>query len=179
MKGIGFTNARAFVIEKFGAVTYDVVLEQVSASDRMDIEAVVPVGWYDVYLFGRLLHTIDRICGDGDLKLLKSVGAFEAEHDFNRAVRMLLRVTSPEYVFKTHKRLWSHFQKTGEWTIESQPMGMKGILTDWAVDLALCTELSGYLARLLEFTGGRNVAVEHPVCRARDGENCTFKFRWT
>lgn len=179
MKGIGFVNARNFVVEQVGLPAWARVLAALHESDRAEVESAVAVGWYDTYLFARLLRTIDTECGKGDLTLLTKLGGYEAERDFNRALRVLLRVVAPQYVFTTHQRLWSHFQNTGSWTIEAKHNCVIGTLRGWAVDRVLCVELSGYLSRLLEFTGGTNVTVEHARCRARRSEQCVFQFRWT
>jgi predicted hydrocarbon binding protein len=56
--------------------------------------------------------------------------------------------------------------------------GTRGVLSGWAVDEALCVELTGYLRRFLAFTGGKQVSVEHVECCARRGEHCVFEFRY-
>ena len=139
---------------------------------------MVPVGWYDTDLFARLLRKIDLTFGSGNLRLLDQVGRYEAQQDFNRVLRLLIRVITPMQIFKAQRRLWTHFQDSGSWTVTSTPKGMQGTLSDWAVDEALCVELGGYLVRLVEFTGGKNARVTHTECRARGAANCVFDFRW-
>ncbi len=179
MKGIGFVNVRQYVLKVFGAGHWERVLTKLDVSDRAVVASVVALGWYDVQLFARLLRTVDVVCGYGDLGALKAVGRFEAEQDFNRAVRMLLRVVSPASIFTGHARLWTHFQDSGKWTIEKRQLSMACTLSGWAKDSALCTELSGYLERMVEFTGGQNVHVSHNSCRATGATDCVFVFRWT
>jgi hypothetical protein len=178
MKGISFSNVRAFVIEQHGDAAWTKMVSTMSQHDQSELGAVVPVGWYETQLFARLLRKVDVTFGGGNLRLLERVGRFEAEQDFNRVLRLLLRVMTPTQVFKAERRIWSHFQDSGSWTVKSLPKGMLGVLSDWAVDEALCVELVGYLVRLLEFTGGKNVRVTHAECRAREAANCVFEFRW-
>lgn len=179
MKGIGFVNVRQYVITVYGQETWERVLTKLDTKDRAELSSVVALGWYDVYMFARLLRAIAAICGHGDLGVLKAVGRFEAEQDFNRAVRMLIRVVTPGSIFSGHARLWSHFQESGKWTIEKRQLSMVGKLEGWAKDQALCTELSGYLERIVEFTGGQNVHVSHSSCRSTGADDCIFTFRWT
>src|ERR1043165_6427188 len=115
MKGIGFDNARRYVLERHGEDTWSRVLEQLGPEDRTQIEAAVPVGWYDVYLYARVLRAVDARCGAGDLRLLSLVGAFGAERDWNRTLRLLLRVLNPEAIVNAQRRLWSHFHDAGSW----------------------------------------------------------------
>ena len=178
MKGIGFSNVRAFVLEYHGEEAWRQMLSTMSKDDQTELGAAVPVGWYETDLFARLLRKVDATFGTGNMRLLDQVGRFEAEQDFNRVLRLLMRVITPTQIFKAERRLWTHFQDSGEWTVNPLPKGMQGILSDWAVDEALCVELSGYLVRLVEFTGGKNVRVMHSECRARQAESCVFEFRW-
>jgi hypothetical protein len=179
MKGIGFDNVRAFVKGSYGDRSWAQLLDAMSPSDRATLHSVIAVGWYEVKLFARLLRKLDQTFGKGDSSLLHAVGAYEAEQDFGRALRLLLRVVAPSQVFRAERRLWRHFQDSGEWVFSAIDGGMRGVLTGWEVDEALCVELSGYLVRLVEFTGGTNVTVDHVECRDRRHAACIFDFRWT
>lgn len=178
MKGIGFVNVRTFVRNTQGERKWMQLISEMPADDRSALQSVIAVGWYDVNLFARLLRAIDATFGTGDLSLLRGVGAFEAEQDFGRAVRLLMRVVAPSQVFSAERRLWRHFQDSGEWQFSAVNGGVRGVLDGWAVDEALCVELSGYLVRLVEFTGGKNVTVDHSECRARGCNHCVFQFHW-
>lgn len=178
MKGIGFANVHHYVLTKHGQSAWQKVLESLAAPDRREVESSVAVGWYSTQLFGRLLRAVDRICGDGDLRILRDVGAFEADLDTHRSLRFLIRILHPSAIFTAERRLWSHFHDSGQWTFKSIPKGMDGRLDGWAVDLALCTELSGYLVRMVEFTGGKQVTVDHPECRGTGAASCLYQFRW-
>lgn len=179
MKGIGFVNVRQYVLDRHGPAQWDKTLARLDEKDRTEVNGVVAVGWYDTYLFARVLYAVDAVCGRGDLGILKDVGRYEAEHDYNRALRMLLRVLSPSSIFTGHARLWGHFQDSGRWEFKSKAFSTAGTLRGWATDAALCVELSGYLERMVEFTGGKNVTVTHAKCRATGAEECVFDFRWT
>jgi hypothetical protein len=178
MKGIGVANVQSYVQTKHSAAKWAEVLAQLTEEDEGIVASAVAVGWYDVLLFARLLRVVDKVCGRGDLQLLDKVGKFEAEQDLNRVLRVFLRVLSPLQIFSVQGRLWSHFQDSGKWESHRVPNGVDGTLTGWAVDEALCQELSGYLIRLMELTGGKDVRVLHGSCRARGSDKCIFQYRW-
>jgi hypothetical protein len=154
------------------------VLAKLEKEDAPIVASAVAVGWYDVMLFARLLRVVDEVCGRGDLHLMDEMGKFEAEQDLNRVLRIFLRVLSPLQIFRVEGRLWRHFQDTGSWEIQRVPNGVDATLTGWAVDQALCQELAGYLIRLMEFAGGKDVRVLHASCRATGADNCVFQYRW-
>lgn len=179
MKGIGFANVRNYVRERHGDSAWQRVLNSLPLAHREEVNAALAVGWYDVAHFAELLRAVDQVCGQGDLGLLREVGAAEAEQDLNRVLRIFLRVLTPSQIFKVEGRLWSHFQNSGTWVSSKVPGGVDARLTGWAVDAALCEELAGYLVRLVEFTGGKSVAVHHQTCRAKGHEHCVFEYRFS
>jgi predicted hydrocarbon binding protein len=178
MKGIGFANVHAYVQNKHSEAKWAQVLATLPKEDGRIVGSAVAVGWYDVGLFGRLLRAVDKVCGRGDLQLMEEIGRFEAEQDLNRVLRVFIRVLSPLQIFRVEGRLWSHFQDSGKWESRRVPNGVDATLTGWAVDGALCAELAGYLVRLVEFTGGKDVRVLHATCRAKGHDSCVFQYRW-
>jgi hypothetical protein len=178
MKGISFDNAQRFVLDRFGEEPWLRVLERVGPDDRLELEGMVSVGWYDVYMYARMIRAIDACCGQGDLRLLPQLGAFAAERDFNRTLRLLLRALNPEAIVHAQRRLWSHFHGAGSWDASVVPTGLRGVLKDWASEPALCQQLVGYLTRLVEFTGGKNVNVLHPECRGEGRPACVFDVQY-
>jgi hypothetical protein len=178
LKGIGFINSRHFVESKFGSNKWQEVLGSLSRDDADIVRGASAVGWYDAYVFGRLLRAIDTICGKGDLSLMKEIGAYEAEQDFNRVTRTLMRVVEPMSIFKMAKRLWSHFQSSGDFNVTATEGGADVTLDNWVVDEAQCREVLAYVVRLVEFTGGKSVSATHSECRGRGGARCVFQIRW-
>jgi hypothetical protein len=54
-----------------------------------------------------------------------------------------------------------------------------GGIVDWGcVDRALCREMMGYMTRVLELVGAKEVRLSHPRCRADDEAECFFSLRW-
>lgn len=178
MKGIGFANITTYVRERHGEATWQRVLDAMQLSERREVEDSIAIGWYEVRCFAALLRAVDKVCGKGDLGLLKEVGAAEADQDLNRVLRLLLRVLTPSQIFKMEARLWSHFQDSGTWHSVKVINGVDATLTGWEVDSALCEELAGYLGRLIEFTGGRDVRINHPRCRVKGHDTCLFELRF-
>jgi hypothetical protein len=178
MKGVGFTNIHNYVLFKHTPATWEQVLASMSPHDAETIRGAVAVGWYDVYLFGRLLRAVDSVCGHGDLSLMEKIGEYECEHDFNRVLRVFMRVLSPPTLMAAEARLWKHFQDSGDYRSETIPNGMITTLSGWAEDKALCRELGGYLQRLVSFAAAKPVRMSHPECRASGARACVYRFTW-
>lgn len=178
MKGIGFANVKSYVQNRQPKGSWESVLEALGADDGSEVDTSVAVGWYEVALFAKLLRTVDEVCGRGDLALMREIGAYEADQDMNRILRIFLRVLSPSHIFAAEAHLWRHFQDTGSWSWTKVPGGVDATLSGWVIDDALLDELAGYIARMLEFTGGRHVTVRYRVPSLEGVRGAAFEYRW-
>ncbi len=179
-KGVSFTNLRAFVEGRWGKPGWDALMERVRPHERQEIEAIVPVGWYSLALWARLIRELDELHGSGDLGLVVQLGRFEAERDITTIYRVMFRLMNPANVIVKTTEYWSKFHDTGHWEMKRvSDKELEGTLHDWGVvDHALCRELVGYLSRALELVGASGVIFEHPECRARGQTRCYFRARW-
>jgi predicted hydrocarbon binding protein len=178
-KGIGFTNVKSFTVGRFGEPGWTAVLEKLGPKDRDELQAVIPVGWYSLELYARLIRAVDQVHGRGDLGMMKELGRYEAEHDLTTIQRAFLRLFNPAFAVEKTGEYWKRFHDTGTWHVTRDPHGLSAVLDGWGVvDTALCREVVAYLTRFLELVGAKNVAVEHPKCRGRADPQCLFKARW-
>lgn len=178
-KGVGFTNVKKFTVGRFGDGGWTSVVASLSKDDREELQAIIPMGWYSLPLYARLIRALDTIHGAGDLALVKELGRFEAEQDLTTIHRVFLRFTNPAFIVEKTSDYWSRFHDTGTWNVTRADHGVSAVLDGWGVvDAALCREVVAYLTRVLELVGAKNVLVEHPKCRGRSDPQCLFKARW-
>jgi hypothetical protein len=179
-KGVSFTNLRAFVHGRWGKPGWLALMDRLTPQERSEIEAIVPVGWYPLELYARMIHELDDLHGAGDLGLIVQLGRFEAEHDITLIYRAMFRLMNPATVIVKTGEYWRKFHDTGRWEMKRiSDKEIEGTLHDWGVvDYALCRELVGYMARALELVGADSVIFEHPECRAKGHNRCHFRARW-
>jgi len=180
-KGVGFVNVRAFAEERFGgAPAWVAVREQLVSADRRELDAVLPIGWYSLALYARLIRAVDQVHGYGDLSLVVQLGRFEAERDLTTIQRLFLRLANPAFMLEKTGDYWRRFHDSGHWTIEREgDMRVRAFIDDWGVaDVALCRELVGYVSRLWELVGAKNPRMDHIRCRGRGDARCEFLGRW-
>lgn len=178
MKGIGFANVKSYVLNRQPSGMWQKVLDSLPPDEASEIDTSIAVGWYEVALFATLLRAVDEVCGNGDLGLMREIGAYEANQDMNRVLRIFLRVLAPSHIFTAEAHLWRHFQDAGAWSWTKVPGGVDATLSGWVIDDALLEELAGYLARMLEFTGGRHVTVRYRIPSLEGVKGCAFEYRW-
>jgi hypothetical protein len=179
-KGLNFANVRAFVEQRHGGEPgWQAVLDGLSPDDANQLCGVVAVGWYSLGLYARVIRVVDRVHGFADLHLVTELGRFEAERDLTTIHRMFLRLVSPVILLEKAAEYWHRHHDVGSWRIV-RPAAKEAIghLDGWAVDEALCLELTAYLERAFELAGARGLRFQHPACRARGDGRCTFTARW-
>lgn len=179
-KGVSYVHARMFVEHRFGADGWAAVLARLPLRDREEVESVIPVGWYDLGVYARLIRAVDEVHGTGDLALLSQVGRFQAERDFTTIQRMFFRLANPAFAVEKTADYWRRFHDSGTWNVQRvSDAEVTGELRDWGVvDRALCRELTAYMGRVLELVGAKHVIMEHTRCRALGDAQCSYRARW-
>jgi hypothetical protein len=178
-KGTGFLNIRSFVTDQFGAGSYGSVIQGMAPEDRAVLESLVPVGWYDLALYARLIRAVDERFGVGDLRLVHALGRFEAERDLTTVHQFFLRLMRPTLAIEQMNKYWRRFHDSGDWSTVWGARDVTSCLSGWGVvDAALCRELVGYLGRTLELLGARDVHMDHRKCRVRGDALCEFHGVW-
>lgn len=179
-KGVSFSHAKHFTQQRWGPAGWEAILEKMRPEDREELASVLPMGWYSLALYNRLIHALEDVHGKGDLAMIGELGRYEAEKDLTTIHRIMFRLLNPGTVIVKTTDYWRKFHDTGSWDMKRIGNSeLEGVLTGWGVvDRALCRELVGYLSRALELVGAQNVLVEHPECRARGYARCFFRARW-
>lgn len=178
-KGVGFKNVRSFALTRFGEQGYERVLASMNSDDRLALHAIIPMGWYDLELYARLIHALNALYGRGDLSLLDQLGRYEAEQDLTTIHRLFMKMANPGLILAKSMELWRRFHDTGEWHIERAGKSATGTLRGWGVvDAGMCTELNGYIQGIISVGSGKDVWVSHPTCRVKGAEACVFEGTW-
>lgn len=144
--------------------------------DRRVLDDVLAVGWYPLEPVIRFHRAVDQRFGTGDLSLVEEIGRHSAEWQLNAFHKLVLRFKKPSYIINKAGQLWSRYHQTGRWEVEERADGtVIGRLHDFAVaDECFCTRERGWFARAIELTGGRNVVVQEPRCRAFGAPFCEY-----
>ena len=180
IKGLSFVTLRKFVEQRFdGAEGWGRLMEKLSAEDRAVVASAAGNGWYDLALLARTLNALDHVFGTGDFAIIRQNGIFQAEHDLKLVFRMFFRMASPSFVITKTTEYWRRHHTAGVWEIERESsQRVRGRLTDWGVDAALCASLSAYMKRLIQLVGGKDVILQHPDCRVTGQPACVFTLQW-
>jgi hypothetical protein len=181
LKGSAYLSTLAFIDGQSGAATRERVLARLQSDDRALLSGMLlPIAWYPLAPFPRLLRAMEAELGRGDFALITERGRWAAVHDMTTVHKLLLKLVNTQWLVEKGMRLWPNFHSTGRW--EASPDGDHGaraVLTDLGVvDEAICATLKGWLLGLLGLTGAKNATTQHTTCRARGDTSCTWQMSW-
>lgn len=181
LKGASYLSTLAFIDQRFGASGRERVLAALSPEDRALVGGLMlPIGWYPLPPFPRLLRAMVDELGAGDLALSTERGTWAAIHDMKTTHKLLLKFASPGWVIEKGTSLWKNFHDTGRWdTAREGKSGAIATLRELGVaDEAMCATLAGWMIGLLTVAGCKSPRVIHPECRASGGAACVFHATW-
>src|SRR5262249_41683827 len=100
-------------------------------------------GWYDTRLLVDLSRQGDRVCGSGDLSLVRAAGRYCAFQDVNRFFKWLLRIAGPSSLFQRAASVFRSYHDSGIYVVEQAGPGRAAIrLEDWAAaDPVMCKRI--------------------------------------
>jgi predicted hydrocarbon binding protein len=176
-----FLSTFAFIEHRFGSSANAKVLACLGAADRALIgELMVPIGWYPLAPFARLLRAMDSALGAGDLALITERGEWTADRDMHTLRRAVLKLVTIPWIVSKGALLWPQFHDSGKWKVHQ--VNDRHAIAELAglavVDEAICASLTGWIRGLAKLTGTRRVDVKHSACRARGDAACAFDVRW-
>lgn len=181
LKGSMFLSTFAFIEHRFGSSANAKVLARLGEADRALIgQLMVPIGWYPLAPFGRLLRAMDAALGAGDLALISERGEWTADRDLHTLRRAVLKLVTIPWIVSKAALLWPQFHDSGKWKVSQIDThhAVAELAGLGVVDDAICASLSGWIRGLAKLSGTRHVDVRHTACRARGDAACAFDVRW-
>jgi predicted hydrocarbon binding protein len=182
LKGSMFLSTFAFIEDRFGPQARERVLRHLTAAERDVLSGLVlPITWYPLPLFGRLLRAMDAEVGRGDFALVAERGEWTATRDLKTLRRAVLKLVTIPWIITKGAGLWHQFHDTGRWEVrQSDPASAVAELHDLGyVDEAICASVRGWIIGLSKLSGARKVDVRHTTCRAHGDVACVFEVRWS
>jgi hypothetical protein len=140
--------------------------------------------WYPLDFYVQLNRGIDRVLGNGDLKVVWTLGRHSAEEALQGIYKVFLKVGSPEFVIKAASTIWKQYYDTGVMTLVKDPAAGGRKLFRLTVqgfqqnDESIWLAIGGWIERTLELSGGRKVKVEPVTKGLRPGVNFEFLCSW-
>jgi predicted hydrocarbon binding protein len=177
-----YVSTFAFIEHRFGADAKSAVLRRLGDADRELLGGIVlPITWYPLAPFGRLLRAMDGELGRGDFSLITERGQWTATRDLHTLRKAILKFVTIPWVISKGASLWPQFHDTGRW--EVRQMGSEHAVAELydlgVVDDAICASIRGWILGLAGLSAGdKKIEARHATCRAKGDVACVYEVRW-
>ncbi|QRO00350.1 TIGR02265 family protein [Archangium violaceum] len=158
------------------------VLQRLPAADRKVLEGVImPIGWYPLELNLRLDDAIAGALSPKErARAFVEMGRASAEENLQGPHHVFIRKGDPHFLLSHAPEIYRLYYAVGSRTYEKTGARSAVLRTVGAesVTEADCLTIIGWHQRAIEMSGGRDVRVDHPKCRARGNGYCEYLCSW-
>lgn len=181
VKGTSISGRRKFVVDRYGEAKLKTVLAQLKdkdAAQRLEI-GVLKSAWYPFDLFIELTEAIDRVLGNGDGRLYRTIAAHTAEDDLAGVYKVFFK-QNPAQLFEKASHLFSSYWGSGTLQVTKlkDTVFELEVLNFETPHWAHCETIVGWAERAIRLTGARNVRADHLECRGRGASRCRMQISW-
>jgi hypothetical protein len=176
-----YLSTFAFMDHRFGPAAKGAVMARLTPADREVLSGIVlPITWYPLPPFGRLLRVMDGELGKGDFSLVVERGEWTATRDLHTLRKAFLKLVTIPWIIQKGASLWPKFHDTGRWEVRhgDGDHAIAELHDLGVVDEAVCASIRGWIIGLAKLSGTRKVEVRQTTCRAKGDSACVFEVRW-
>ena len=132
-----------------------------------------------VHMLNRLTEEAAKAKGETLEEFAKRAGREGASDAVKGIYRFFALVMTPPALLGKAGQMWSSLYNRGELRVDDQTDNSARIrLTNFPTETAGCARLTGWIERMAELTGVKEVNVEQTQCFAKGGACCEWKLHW-
>ena len=133
-----------------------------------------------VHFLNRVTEEAARVKGE-DLETFARRAGREAASEAVRGIyRFFALVLTPPALLSKASQMWSSLYNRGEMRVDEQTeTGARIRIMNFPFEAAGCSRVTGWIERMAEMTGVKNIKVEQTQCFARGGSCCEWRLSWS
>jgi hypothetical protein len=133
-----------------------------------------------VHMLNRLTEESARVLGEPVELFGRRAGREGASDAVKGIYRFFALVLTPTALLSKASHMWSSLYNRGQLQVSAQTATSATIrLADFPSELAGCSRVTGWIERMAELTGAKNVSVQQTECAARGGKVCQWQLKWS
>jgi uncharacterized protein (TIGR02265 family) len=132
------------------------------------------------------VHMLNALCAEAAKAKQENLENFARRAGRNGAddavkgiYRFFAMVLTPAALLSKASRMWTALNNRGMMTVENQTdHGATIKLMDYPSEVAGCARISGWIERMAELTGVKNVQVQQTQCYSKGAPYCEWNLTW-
>jgi hypothetical protein len=183
-KGVNFTGAKKYIIDKYGTETWGRIVQSLSNDAKAVWGGVLLVSSaYPFTAFKEMMSALTDELKSAKESEIAEIYEFIADQSLNKIHRIFFQLANPSFAIKNYPRLWRMFFNAGTVEVTAAEKGhailkflLPEIFNDWLPPACL-----GYSRKAVEMAGGRNLVMRRSSAGtvSDDVWETVFELRWT
>lgn len=133
-----------------------------------------------VHMLNRLTEEAAKARGESVDTFARRAGREAAGEAIKGIYRFFALVMTPPALLGKAGHMWSSLYNRGELRVEEQTENSARIrLANFPSEATGCARITGWMERMAELTGVKNVKVEQTQCYAKGGPACEWRLTWS
>lgn len=132
-----------------------------------------------VHMLNRFTEEAAKATGESVADFARRAGQEGASDAVKGIYRFFALVLTPPALLSKASQMWSSLYNRGELRVDEQTADSARIrLVNFPSEVAGCSRVTGWIERMAQLTGAKNVLVEQTQCFAKGAPNCEWKVKW-
>jgi len=180
VKGSPVRSLQKFIESELTPEQRDAVMKALPADFAARIRTnLLPTETIPVHMLNVLCTEAARAKGESVEQFARRAGRQAADDAVKGIYRFFAMVLTPPALLSKASRMWTSLNNRGNVTVENQTdRGATIRLLDYPSEIAGCARVTGWIERMAELTGVKNVRVHQTQCHARGGTCCEWNLTW-
>jgi uncharacterized protein (TIGR02265 family) len=181
VKGSPVRSLQKFIEAELAPEQRDTVFRQLPQEYAVRFRApILATETIPVHMLNRFTEEAARARGEDVEQFARRAGR-EAASDAVRGVyRFFARVLTPPALLSKASMMWSSLYNRGELVVDQQTDNSARLrLLDYPTEAVNCARLTGWMERMAELTGARDITVEQTQCFAKGAPHCEWMLKWS
>ncbi len=181
VKGSPVRSLQKFIEHELTPQQRDEALRSVPAdfAKRM-LGPILPTETIPVQLLNRITEAAARLKGETVDQFGRRAGREAAGDAVKGIYRFFALVLTPAALLGKASQMWKALYNRGELRVSEQTdHGATVQLLDFPSEIAGCSRVTGWIERMAELTGAKNVHIQQTQCYAKGAPHCEWSITWS
>jgi predicted hydrocarbon binding protein len=140
---------------------------------------ILPTETIPVHMLNVFTEEAAKAKGEPLEAFARRAGREAASEAVRGIYRFFALVLTPAALLAKGGQMWGALYNRGELRVEDQtPNSARIRLVNFPSELAGCSRTTGWIERMAELTGVKDIVIEQTQCFARGGPECQWSLKW-
>jgi uncharacterized protein (TIGR02265 family) len=181
VKGSPVRSLQKFIQDELSPAQQQAVFDSLPAEYATRFRSpILATETLPLHMLNRFTEVAAAVKGEPLEEFARRAGREAASEAVKGVYRFFALVLTPPALLSKASQMWSSLYNQGQLRVEEQTGTSARLrLTNFPSELAGCSRISGWIERMAELTGVKNISVRQTECFARGDAACVWDVTWT